>query len=199
MDKSSLLNYIGKEKFQKLTQGWTIYASAEHELFDYYKLQGKDRNRAILAKHLSGFYKQIAEQNREELLSLRLSSFLLCLRANKITIPDEYGKANLNILPSWIVIGYKIFVIIFISCFYLFSIYFVLKFIRFKNLNIYFAYLSIMMFVLYFPLTGILTADVFNITRYKFLSEPLIIGLNFYYFETFRKQIVSKARLKFIE
>jgi 4-amino-4-deoxy-L-arabinose transferase-like glycosyltransferase len=192
LDKGSLLNYFGRNKFQKLTLGWSIYANAENELFNYYNLQGKDRNRAILAKYLSGFYQQIADQNRKELLYYRVSSFLLCLRANRISMPDEFGKTNLNILPPWIVIGYKVFVIFFISCFYLFSIYFILKFIRFKNLNIYFEYLSIIVFILYFPLIGILTADVFNITRYKFLSEPLIIGLNFYYILIFRKHIDPK-------
>lgn len=196
LKKGSLLNYIGKEKFQGFTLGWGIYANAEQELFNYYKLHGNNRNRAILAKHLSGFYKQIEKQNRKKLFSFRFNSFLLCLRANNITLTDEFAKTNLNKLPVIIIKGYKIFIILFIGCFYLFSLFFIIKFIRFKNINYHFRFICLMMFVLYFPLTGMLTADVYNITRYKFLSELLIIGLMFYYFGTIQEYLVSKKREK---
>ena len=108
-------------------------------------------------------------------------------------MPLEYGKTNLNILPSWVFMAYKL-------AFPLVSLFVFCAFFPFAWRGIArgwkFDFTLLCMFLVVFSFWGINAAFVTtnDANAYKFPAEPLIIGLFVFYAVKAGIRLKSKFR-----
>lgn len=183
--KGSFLKY---EFFQEIKEvisppvsGYAIYLLALPELLDYYQLENTAANVADLGSLLMPFYQEIARQNQKELFKLRLYSLMNTFRASGVILPVE-ESINLNILPGFLVQLYK--VVVFGALFLLHILALIHFLVRIGTIRTYQHWRLILLILLiaYFPAIHFYANVIGDANRFKFLAEPIMIGLLVYYF-----------------
>ncbi|MFH0866503.1 MAG: hypothetical protein V1904_09915 [Bacteroidota bacterium] len=195
--KSSLLNYMGKDfylHFAELTSGYQVYLMAKDELHNYYQIDtaqaGYDD---LLSRKLGPYYDQVIKQNKSMLWELRLFSLINSFKYS-YSGEGDFSK-NLGKLPSTVVFAYKFIFETAIILFVLLAIIYI--YIAFKKhlLIKNFIALSVLIIIFYFPVINVLAVTYSDANRFKFPSEPLILGMIFYMF-TFIKHYRKQKKLK---
>ena len=172
--------------------GYQVYKLAHDDLLKYFDLEDNSGDNARLGYLLRPFYKEIAKQNRAELTKFRFYSLINTFRAGGTTLPVN-EKININVLPAFLIIIYKIlffcmalFTYVVALCYFVFKI----KSMR-EDKNWKFFILIIL--VSYFPVVHFYANVISDANRFKFPAEPLIIGLFIYFVYTglgyFKKKI----------
>ena len=162
-----------------LYSGYPIYLIARSDLREHFGIT-EDEGEYEMGLALSGFYREIYDQNRAFMLKMRFTSFFSGFRAAGTSLPVEYGSINTNVLPSFVFAMHKVG-ILFISVFVFCSV-FVFLWETFRNKfrpNIY----LLIFFAVVFSFWGInfyfITANDAN--RFTYPAEPFIFGLFVYY------------------
>lgn len=164
--------------FKPENNGFKLYSTAEPALLSYYKLPSNAYGRKLLWDKLKPLYKEIKSNNKYPLFKLKMFSLLYTFKY--VSPVHEAGeKINLNILPDFVIIGYKIsFMFITISVF-IFSVITVVKVIfKFRKANnqdmILFILCSL---ILYFPAINFFANVLNDANRFKYPSESIIFGI----------------------
>jgi hypothetical protein len=178
--KGSLLenSVISKlnEWFIPDANGYYLYRSSEKELLEYYHLTETPCAINQLGKNLIPFYNEIAKQNRKQLFHLRLYSFLYTFKSNSTTI-DGKANINLNKLPVYLLVSYKLIFIFIIIIVYAISIVHIFRIIFKKQLYAKFAWFTLYAFIWYFPLINFYANVMGDANRFKYPTESIIIGI----------------------
>ena len=180
--KSSLLEYrIIKninDYYGPDVSGYLLYVESENELLDFYHLgKNPDGIRALNMK-LGPFYQEIARQNRNQLIRLRIYSFLYSFKHISPALPIE-EPINLNKLPSIVLKAYKGIMIMVIFLTFagslVHTIFLLTKKKRFKK-----GVLWIIMYgmIWYFPAVNTYANVLNDANRFRFPADMLIIGLS---------------------
>jgi len=191
--EGSFLNFIGDKKMMyRYNYGYGIYRAVVPELVEYYNLKDNENLEIKLAGYLSPFFDEITSQNKMEVLKFRIFSLLNTLRPSIVTTPDS-NKINISKLPQWIKYGYKIFFLILMITFGIFTLIKIISMFKRKT-SLKEVYLIILLIMIsYFPVVNFLAITIGDANRFKFPSEPLIIGLTTYYiFSRFSKNMSRK-------
>lgn len=165
----------GLSEIDKVSNGFPIYLKARPHLIRHFKLKSNVGSLEMRA-HLEDFYKTIYSQNQEFIWKARVISLFLSMTHSASSLPDSFGKINLNILPSSIFVGYKVVFLLLSLTVFIAAFFFLYRFLRNKRLiplEIVIAYL----FVFGFWGINFFFATTADANRYKFPCEPLIIGL----------------------
>lgn len=181
----SLLKYATIKKindyFQPSISGFLLYTAAEPDLLKYFKLEDVSGKISILGKKLQPFYKEIAFQNKKELLKLKFYSFFYTFKNNPIILPT-HKSINLNVLPSGIVLLYKIcFLLITVFVFFA-SLVHLRVLIRSKEIHIRSNFIILYSLIWYFPVVNFYANVLDDANRFKFPAESIILGLGIFYF-----------------
>jgi 4-amino-4-deoxy-L-arabinose transferase-like glycosyltransferase len=189
--KGSMAKLDKYEFLNSLYDGYSIYRIAVPELMMYYEIDS-NKGTSELSNKLGSFYKEIASQNKSFLWKCRILSLLNSMRASSGGgLPKDYGSINLNILPSFVFILYKISIFL-ISCIFLISlIFYVIRIIINKfRFDIILLSLYVVVFSFWFMNVLFITANDAN--RFKFPSEPLIFGLAIFSINEGIKSLMGK-------
>jgi len=173
--KASLLKIWNPDFAKKLYAGFHIYSSASQSLCSYFGID-PENSEPNMSKELRFFYREIVVQNRSDILLMRFYSLLNSFRSSSGITFLRQENLNLGNLPAWIIITYKITIIL-ISIFTFFAVFFYCgnSIIRWKIINPVFLSLIILYFSFYFVNLFFVIGGDSN--RYKFPSEPLMFGL----------------------
>jgi 4-amino-4-deoxy-L-arabinose transferase-like glycosyltransferase len=186
LNKGSMMKADKYDFLNSLYAGYSIYQIAIPNLMTYYKL---DTNKGTieLSSKLGGFFEEIASQNKFFFIKCRMFSLISSMRASAGGgLPEEYGSVNLNILPGFIFIFYKISIFI-ISLFFFISFIFYFIRIVWNRFRFDIIILSLYVIALSFWLTNVLFITANDANRFKFPAEPLIFGLFvFFVFEVYK-------------
>ncbi|GJM34818.1 MAG: hypothetical protein DHS20C18_38190 [Saprospiraceae bacterium] len=178
--KGSLAKFDKFGILPDLYGGYAIYMEAGPELRQHFALPAT-AGEYELSQKLTDFYREISGQNQAFVLKFRFISFLNGFRAAESgTMPPEFGKINLNILPAFFFIIYRLaFVGI---CFFVFFsfFYFVLNGIK-NGWNFDFTLLTLFFIVFSFWGINFVFVTAADANRFKFPAEPFIFGLFVYY------------------
>lgn len=160
--------------------GYNIYLGAGPDLRRHFGLPASSGEYELTQK-LTGFYREISGQNQAFVLRFRFLSFLYGLRVSETgSMPAEFGKTNLNILPGF---AFKIYRLAFAGI----SLVVFFAFFHFAATGIRkgwtFDFTLLAMFFIVFSFWGINFAFVTAVdaNRFKFPAEPFIFGLFVYY------------------
>ncbi len=189
MKKGSLRNFDKLKITDKLSSGYKIYKSAFTDLSEYYKIDPLN-SEFVLSSKLSSFYKEIIKQNHYKIFLMRFYSFLNSFRSSS-GITSSMDATNLDILPGWLIVSYKVsFILISVFtfiCSFCYSIFTVFKKIR---INLPVLILIVLCYSFYFINFVFGTMD--NANRFKFSSDTIMFGLFIFYFGSsilyFKKQ-----------
>ncbi len=175
--------------------GWDLYKEARNDLMIYFNLDVNDPTSiTTLGKKLAPFNEELKRQTKDHLMLLRFSALFQTLRQTGGVLPVK-GSLNLNILPSFIFLLYRL---VFIPMmFFTLTISLILFVIKIFNVVRFdkFMLLVLIMLVLYFPISHFIAISPGDANRFKFPSEPIIIGLFVYYFYEGINLIKDKLRL----
>lgn len=175
--KGSLIKADKQEITKKLYSGYRIYQFAYLDLCRYYNLDPQNAEKS-LSLHLSRFYKQVYNQNRGQITLLRIYSFLGSFRSSSGISNQE--KKNLSLLPEWFIIIYKTgFILISIAAF-LFSLQYIFRLILKKEPFNYLLFVFIVLCYSFY-LINFVFGTMGDANRFKFPSEPIILGLFVYF------------------
>ncbi|HUX57554.1 MAG TPA: hypothetical protein VMV77_11310 [Bacteroidales bacterium] len=182
--KASLLNIPVIRKaddfFKPPANGFFLYSLAEPGLLSYFNLSYSSKNINILGEKLKPFYKEIAIQNRHELLKLKIFSFLYTFKYVSPTLPADMSM-NLNMLPDLIIKLYK-FLFLFISVtVFAVSLFHSLIIILRNEIAKSYKLIILYAFIWYFPVINFYANVLNDANRFKFPAESLILGLGVYY------------------
>ena len=178
--KGSFVNSVNQNILTDLYSGYNIYCKAIPDMITYFNLS-QPVGEYEINKNLSGFYKEVENQNKAFIRKVRFYSLLSSFRSSSGgVLPESYGKINLNILPGWVFKVYKILIpcislFVFISFIYL-TLISIIK--RRKP-----PYELLVLFIILFSFFGInfIFSTASDANRYKFPSEPILFGLFFLY------------------
>jgi 4-amino-4-deoxy-L-arabinose transferase-like glycosyltransferase len=178
--KGSLARFDTRGILSGLYDGYPTYLTAVPALKRHFQLP-EEAGEQELNQLLMGFYQEIASQNRAYIFQFRIFSLLSSFRAaTGVVLPPEYGNANLNVLPSWLLKGYKLgFLAMSVFVFFAFF-YFLWESIR-KGWRFDFALLTWFFVVFSFWGINFVFVTVGDANRYKFPAEPFLIGLFVFY------------------
>jgi 4-amino-4-deoxy-L-arabinose transferase-like glycosyltransferase len=176
-------SFSEKNDFEILTNlysGFQIYRTARPKLQEYFNLPDSS-GEYELSQKLGDFYQEIARQNQSFILKYRFISFFSGFRASASgVLPQEFGKVNLNILPSFVFKVYKL-AVIFISLFVFVAFFFFVKNGIKDGWHFNFILLAMHFVVLSFWGINFVFIAAGDANRFKFPAEPLIFGLFIYY------------------
>ncbi len=174
--KGSLASHDRFNILPGLYGGYTIYLYALPDLEDHFELQPGE-GEYELAQKLGSFYQEIADQNSGFIFKYRIVSFFSSFRAAVSgTLPDHYGNINLNALPAFLIVLYKI-------SFLLMSVIAFLAFFGFAGQALWQRqqpnFYLLVCFAMVFSFWGINLVFVTgaDANRYKFPADPFIIVL----------------------
>lgn len=160
--------------------GYNIYLGAGPDLRQHFGLPASSGEHELTQK-LTGFYRDISAQNQAFVLKFRFLSFFYGLRASETgSMPAEFGRTNLNILPDF---AFKIYRLSFAGIsLVVFFAFFYFAATGIKN-GWAFDFTLLVMFFIVFTFWGINFAFVTAVdaNRFKFPAEPFIFGLFVYY------------------
>lgn len=173
--KGSLQGGPGSEIIGKLYSGYQIYLEAFPKLCDFYDLDPLSPE-PYLSRRLTPFYKEIISQNKGDLWGMRFLSLANSFRSSTgIMIPGR-EETNLNLLPGFIIVSFKLFMIFAGVVIFLFSIvYPVHKILSYQTIDPYL--LSLLLFFLSFYFINFIFGTAGDANRFKYPSEPLMFGL----------------------
>lgn len=186
--KGSLLNYAFFNKVYIYLKGGAhevggsqLYNEAKPLLFDYFQLDGDDpKSITKLSILLKPFNNEIKAQTKKYELKQRLSAVIQTFRHSGGILPNS-KDVNLNILPTGILLFYRVSFIVIMLFTMISSIIIFLKNIwRIYEYNNYFLLILIIL-IMYFPISHFLAITPGDANRFKFPSEPIILGLFIYY------------------
>jgi len=185
--KGSLLNneflkkiYFG---FKPEVNGFYVFSKAKTDLLMHFELDANASNSdAKLGNQLKPFYNEIAMQSKKELFRLRLFSLLETFRVSASSFPQS--KTNdFNVFPSLLLTSYRIVGILIFGFVYLIScilgIKLLISLVKGKLLNV--NLLILILIIAYFPMVHFYANVLGDANRFKFPSEPILIGLFLYY------------------
>jgi hypothetical protein len=141
----------------------------------------KSSGEYALSQKLTGFYAEIAAQNRAFITQARFYSMFNSFRASSSgALPLEYGNVNLNILPAWVFQLYKL--ALFLISLVVFFVFFLFAWNGIKQ-GWQFNFTLLTAFLIVFSFWGINFVFITTIDAncYKFPAEPFILGLFVYY------------------
>ncbi len=177
--KGSLAVPIGYEITGRLYSGYQIYLESFPGLCEYYGLDPLSAE-PYLSEKLKPFYREIISQSGDELWAMRILSLLNSFRSpTGIVIPGK-ETMNLNILPGWLIIGYKLLVIASSITVFLLSILYVGQKIVTQVAPDPFL-LSLILLFLSFYLINFIFGTAGDANRFKYPSDPLMTGLVVYF------------------
>jgi len=178
---------------QKLYSGYQIYLTAFPELCNYYGLDPLFPE-PDLSERLKSFYKEISTQNTCDLWIMRMLSLLNSFRSSTGIIIQGRENTNLNLLPGWMIISYKLLIIMAGIVIFLFSIvYLGHRIINRQDFDPYL--LSLVLFFLSFYFINFIFGTVGDANRFKYPSEPLMIGLIVYLVEQSHNRIRERIKI----
>jgi hypothetical protein len=193
MSEGSLRNNDSIGILYDLYSGYQVYQLAEPDLVNYLH-SANSISSSKKSIRLAVFYREIQDQNYKFIWKLRFYSFLNSLRPSAGGfLPKNYGKINLNVLPSFLIKFYKL-IVPFVSFFVLFfGLYFFFKVIFF-HIKPNFILLSLFFIVFSFWGINFLFVTESNANRYKFPVEPLIFGLFIVYVHQIVIEIIKTRK-----
>jgi hypothetical protein len=176
--KGSLAVSAGNEITGRLYSGYQIYLEAFPGLCKYFGIDPLSPE-PYLSEKLEPFYREVISQNRNELWLMRMLSLLNSFRSpSGIVIPGKEIR-NLNLLPGWIIIGYKLLALISSFLIFLFSLLYIGRKIVKRVVPDPFL-LSLILLFLSFYFINFIFGTAGDANRFKYPSEPLMIGLGVY-------------------
>jgi 4-amino-4-deoxy-L-arabinose transferase-like glycosyltransferase len=190
--KGSLASFDRYNILTGLYGGFDIYGRARPKLLAHFELQ-EDAGEYELSQLLSGFYREIASQNSSYIQTYRVLSFLSSFRvATSGVLPDHYGSINLNILPAFVIIAYKLGFVLVSATVFLAFLVLLWRSLRQRKLPHFY---PLALFIVAFSFWGInfVFVTAADANRYKFPAEPLVIGL----FVWTMVQLIGTLRNKF--
>jgi hypothetical protein len=172
--RGSLMKYDKNNILEKLYSGYMIYNISYEDLCFHFNLDPLNGENKLSSKLIS-FYREIKPQKRKELLLQRIYSFMSSFRSSSgIFIPGRFN--NLGFLPGWLIICYKIiFLSVSIITIIFSGIYSVLFFFKKRKMNLEVIILIILCYS--FHLINFVFGTVGDANRFKYPSDPLMIGL----------------------
>jgi hypothetical protein len=172
--KGNLLKLEKTGISEKLYSGFIIYNASYEDLCLYFNLDPLNGESKLSSKLVS-FYKEIKAQKRVHLFLQRSYSFLNSFRSSS-GISNDSNLKNLRILPEWLILSYKVtFLFVSILTFFFSCIYFIL--LIFKKVDLNFILLILLVLCYSFYLVNFIFGTVGDANRYKFPSDPLMIGI----------------------
>ena len=125
---------------------------------------------------------------------MRLLSLANSFRSSTGIIVPGRESTNLNLLPGWMIISYKLLIIMAGIVIFLFSIvYLGHQIINRQDFNPYL--LSLVLFFLSFYFINFIFGTVGDANRFKYPSEPLMIGLIVYLVEQSYSRIRERIKI----
>lgn len=167
-------------KGNNIVRGNKLFGLVRPKLLTYFGLENNSKGISEIGKKLAPFYREIKSQTRGQEMKSRFSALLQTFRASGTTLPVKQA-INLNALPGWIFVIYKM-IFIFINTFvFVFSFFLVVStFWRIRSYKNWLL-LLVMITILYFPASHFIAITPGDANRFKFPAEPLINGLFIYY------------------
>lgn len=181
LKKDSILKFIPiKELLIEINSGYRIYKKAQPELLKLFQSEQAVNPEFLLGEKLRGFYKEVAAQNKFKLFLLRIYSLVNGFRASTSTLPTR-ESLNLNILPSIIFVFYKIIFFILSLSFFIITVFYMISILKKKQIKGNYIQITLIALILYFPFINFLVSTLSNANRFKYPSEPLMLGMLVYY------------------
>ena len=163
----------------KLYSGYPIYLNALPELCNYFGIDIRSPEPDI-SNALAPFYSEIRKINRLKVWELRVLSLISSFRSSTGLIASDGTHVNIEKLPEWLIVFYKIAVIV-VSVFVFFaSIVYVVLIVKKKIAPNNLIMISIMLYS-GFLFINFALATVADANRYKFPVEPFVIILCLYF------------------
>lgn len=166
--KGSLLKYLPSTRYIIMNNGFSLRVRSYKRFSEYY---GKAID-IIENNELKDFEKNVFKNNRWDIFKIRLVSLFTGFRASSSSLRSR--NHNINVLPSFVFIIYKILVIVLTILAYIYMIYKLVRFLLSKGDLLPYEIIIIFL-TLYFPIVNFTFALTNDANRYKFPSEPFII------------------------
>ena len=197
--EGSLLEYDKFRLMHKLGAGFGVYKLALEDVKEYYGLD-EYASESEIAKAISPFYQQILNQNRTDILKLRLYSFLNGFRSSLGPIEKTHfvvargDKVNLDLLPAGIRVFFKlIYLGVSLSTLVLCLIHVTSNLLKGRGGKTAFYIIVILCYSFY--ATNFMFATMMDANRFNYPSEPLMLLLFIYNINIlFRREDLSMAR-----
>ncbi len=174
--KGSLASYDRYNLITDLYGGYIIYRYALPDLRAHFDLE-PDEGEYEISQGLRGFYREIAEQNSGFIMKYRFVSFFSSFRAAVAgVLPDRYGDINLNGLPAFVFVLYKLGFLLMSTVTFLAFFVFSWQAARDRKLPDFY---QLVLFFIVFSFWGINLVFVTgaDANRYKFPADPFVIAL----------------------
>ncbi len=203
LKKGSLMNIpvLGNiyQSIKPKVNGFHVYFSSIGALVEYFEIDFDSNYDIELGKRLKPFFEEVKQQNRTELLKMRLFTMLETFRASNSTFPAGWG-INLNAFPAPVLTMYKLGNLLVFTAVYIISFFVALKllleFFRTGKTNM--VLLLLILMVAYFPVSNIYANVLTDANRFKFPAEPILYGLFVYYAHELTTRLKSRYRQKAI-
>lgn len=182
LKKGSLLKYIPiKRLLYEINAGYKIYKEARSELLVLFQVENAANPEFLLGRKLTGFYKEVAAQNKLKLFLFRVYSLLNSFRAGFVTLPSR-ANINLNVLlPAFIFVLYKIMFLFLMVLFVPLTFFYLVHIIKGRRIKENYIQICLLVLIFYFPAINFLAVTIADATRFKYPAEPLIFGMLVYY------------------
>lgn len=174
--KGSLASFDRYNILADLYGGYMIYRYALPGLRAHFEL-GPSEGEYELSQGLREFYQEIAEQNSGFIMKYRIVSFFSSFRASVAgVLPDRYGNINLNVLPAFVFVLYKLGFLLMSTVTFLAFFVFLWQAARDRRLPDFY---QLVLFFIVFSFWGINLVFVTgaDANRYKFPADPFVIAL----------------------
>lgn len=168
--KGSLINLLPSERLIIYNNGYAIRMRSYKEFVEQIGY-----NVDILARNeIKRFEKNVVNKNRSDIFKVRFFSLLTGFRASSSSLGIDNKNKNLDALPAYIFIIYKLIVIILTLIAYTYMLYQLVRIVLRKASSLNFELLLIML-TAYFPAVNFIFALSNDANRFKYPSEPFII------------------------
>jgi 4-amino-4-deoxy-L-arabinose transferase-like glycosyltransferase len=178
--KGSLSSLDRFDVVSNLYGGYKIYSLAKPKLQSHFNLPASSGEHELSQK-LSGFYQEIASQNQGFITLYRFFSFFSSFRVSASgTLPAEYGAINLNVLPAFVFMGFKLGFVFCSFCVFLAFFFFAWATVR-KGWKVNFYLLALFFIIFSFWGINFVFVTAADANRYKYPADPLVMGVFVFY------------------